>query len=66
MKISIAAFVITLFIILLVDVSWRQRNTVPLYWGNSGDHLLGRLLLVGILVGIVALYVRWANRRDFK
>jgi hypothetical protein len=66
MKMSFGAFVSTLFIILLVVVGWRQRNTVPLYWGNSGAHLGGRLLLVGILVVIVALYVRWANRRDFK
>jgi hypothetical protein len=66
MKMSFGAFVTTLFIILLVVAGWRQRNTVPLYWGNSGAHFLGRLLLVGILVVIVILYVRWANRRDFK
>ena len=66
MKMSFGAFVLTLFIILLVVGGWKERNTVPLYWGNSGGHLLGRLVVVGILVGIVALYVRWANRRDFK
>lgn len=66
MKISFGAFVSAIFIILLVVLGWKQRNTVPLYWGNRGDHLLGTLLFVGILVVIVALYVRWANRRDFK
>jgi hypothetical protein len=66
MKMSFGAFISTIFIILLIVVGWKQRNTVPLYWGNSGAHLFGRLVVVGILVGIVALYVRWANRRDFK
>jgi len=66
MKMSFGAFVSTIFIILLVVVGWKQRNTVPLYWGNSEGHLLGRLLLVGILVVIVVLYIRWASRRDFK
>jgi hypothetical protein len=66
MKISFGAFVTTLFIIFLVVVGWKQRNTIPLYRGNTGDHLPEALVGVGILVGIVALYVRWANRRDFK
>jgi hypothetical protein len=66
MKMSFGVFISIIFMILLVAVGWKQRNTIPLYRGNTGDHLLGPLLLVGIIVVIVALYVRWANRRDFK
>jgi hypothetical protein len=66
MKMSFGVFVSTIFVIFLVVVGWRQRNTTPLYWGNSGAYLFVRLVGVGILVGIVALYVWWANRRDFK
>jgi hypothetical protein len=63
---NFGVFVSIIFFILLVAVGWKHRNTTPLYWGNRGDHLLLRLLVVGILVVIVALYVWWANRRDFK
>jgi hypothetical protein len=66
MKMNFGVFIWTIFIILLVAVGWKQRNTTPLYWGRSGAHLFGRLVGVGSLVGIVALYVWWANRRDFK
>ena len=63
---NFGVFICIIFMILLFALGWKQRDTVPLYWGNRGDHLLGGLLVVGILVGVVALYVRWANRRDFK
>jgi hypothetical protein len=66
MKMSFGVFVSTIFIILLVAVGWKHRNTTPLNWGNSGDRLFVRLLVVGFLLVIGALYVRWANRRDFK
>ena len=66
MKMNFGAFVFTLFMIFLVVVAWKQRNVTAVYWGNSGHHLLRRLVTAGILVGIGALYVWWANRRDFK
>jgi membrane protein DedA with SNARE-associated domain len=59
-------FLFAIWMIILFAVGWKQRNTIPLNWGNSGAHLFGRLVGMGILVGIVALYVWWANRRDFK
>src|SRR5580658_4691671 len=63
---NFGVFISTIFMIVLVAAGWKHRNTTPLNWGDSGDHLFGRLPIVGILVVIVASYVRWANRRDFN
>jgi hypothetical protein len=63
---SFGLFLVAISAAILFALAWKQRNTIPLYWGNSGNHLFGRLLVVGFLVAIVVLYVRWANRRDFK
>jgi hypothetical protein len=71
MKMNFRVFVCTIFIILSLAVGWKERKTVPLlhglsnYWPTGSD-ILTRLLVVGGLVAIVALYVWWANRRDFK
>jgi hypothetical protein len=54
------------FLIALLAVGWKGRNTLPLHWGSTGANPLLRLLVAGSLVAIVALYVWWANRRDFK
>jgi membrane protein DedA with SNARE-associated domain len=58
-------FLFSIWAVVLFALGWKQRNTIPLHW-KSGANLPEALLAVGILVGIVALYVRWANRRDFK
>jgi hypothetical protein len=65
MKLNFAVFVWILFMILLSVVGWKERKTVPLRWA-TGANPLTRLLVVGGLVAIVAVYVWWANRRDFK
>jgi hypothetical protein len=31
---NFGVFVSTIFIILLVAVGWKHRNTTPLYWGK--------------------------------
>jgi F0F1-type ATP synthase membrane subunit a len=64
MKLNFAVFVWITFMILLFVVGWKERNTVPLRWPVTS--LLGRLLGLAGLVAIGALYVGWANRRDFK
>ena len=58
-------FLFAIWAAILFTLGWKQRNTIPLHW-KSGDNLPETLLGVGILAGIVALYVWWANRRDFK
>jgi hypothetical protein len=43
---------------------WRARHILPLWW--PGSNPIGKLVLIGGMLGIGALYVWWANRRDFK
>ena len=63
---NFGAFLWFVFLIALLAVGWKGRNTLPLYWGRTGANSLLRLGVVGGLVAAVALYVWWANRRDFK
>jgi hypothetical protein len=65
MKWNFGAFLWCIFIIALLAVGWKGRNTLPLHW-KTGASLPVRFLAVGGLVAIVGLYVWWANRRDFK
>jgi|HubBroStandDraft_1064217.scaffolds.fasta_scaffold786790_1 membrane protein DedA with SNARE-associated domain len=58
-------FLFAIWAAILIALGWKQRNTIPLHW-RTGANLPEALLVVGSLVGIVLLYVWWANRRDFK
>jgi membrane protein DedA with SNARE-associated domain len=58
-------FLFAIWAAILFTLGWKQRKTIPLHW-ESGANLPEALLGMGILVGIVVLYVWWANRRDFK
>ena len=61
MRSNFMAIVILLLIIFLLVAGYKERNTVPLH--EAPD--IGIFVVLGLVV-VGAVYVWWANKRDFK